>query len=128
MIAHIVLLEPRADLGIEERRGAVEALARAVGTTPGVSRFRIGRRVRHGLPGYEQAMRQDFAFVLLLEFEERAALVRYLQAPAHGVVGQLFTSGTTAALAYDYEMHDARDIAALGAEWLSTPAAGASST
>jgi hypothetical protein len=121
VIAHIVLLEPRADLGLEERRRAVDALTRAVEATPGISRFRIGRRIRHGVPGYEQAMRQDFSFVLILEFEDRANLVAYLQAPAHAVLGQLFTTGTAAALAYDYEIHEAGEVEGLGADWLATP-------
>ena len=35
-----------------------------------------------------------------------AALTRYLQAPAHRALGDLFSTATAAALAYDFEMTD----------------------
>lgn len=106
MIAHIVLLKPRPDLTDSERRAAIEAMATAAADVPQIRRLRIGRRVKHGLPGYEQAMSEDYEFALIIEVEDARALTDYLRAPAHAALGRLFTSATAAALAYDYELAD----------------------
>jgi hypothetical protein len=104
VIAHIVLLQPRADLTEDERRAALDTLSRAATDLPGIRSFRLGRRVKHGLPGYEQTMAQDYEFALIIEVDDLAALTRYLRAPAHRALGDLFSTATQAALAYDYEM------------------------
>lgn len=106
MIAHIVLLQPRPDLDEESRRAALDTLANAAADVPEIRRFRFGRRVQHGLPGYEQQMAQDYEFALIVEVDDMAALMRYLQAPAHRALGKLFSTATAAALAYDYNMED----------------------
>jgi hypothetical protein len=36
--------------------------------------------------------------------DDIAALTRYLRAPAHRALGDLFSTATQAALAYDYDM------------------------
>jgi hypothetical protein len=106
MIAHIVLLQPRPDLTDAQRRAALDTLTRAATDVPEIRSFRLGRRVRHGLPGYEQMMAQDFEFALIIEVEDVPALTRYLRAPAHAALGDLFSSATSAALAYDFEMDE----------------------
>ena len=118
MIAHIVLLQPRDSLGSGGRQAALNALSQSARSIPGIARFRIGRRVRHGLPGYEQQMTQDYEFALVLEFESIDALKAYLSAPSHAVLGELFTTATSAALSYDYEL---REIDVVPAEWLQGP-------
>ena len=104
MIAHIVLLQPRPDLTEDERRAALDTLVSATAAIPEVRRFRLGRRVTHGLPGYEQMMKTDYAFALIIEIDDVPALKRYLTAPAHRALGDLFSSATSAALSYDFEM------------------------
>jgi hypothetical protein len=104
VITHIVLLQPRADLTEEERRAALDTLSRAAAGVPEIRSFRLGRRVRHGLPGYEQRMAQDYDFAVIIEVDDVAALTRYLGAPAHRALGELFSTATDAALAYDYDM------------------------
>ena len=101
---HIVLLQPRPDLTEDERRAALDTLSRAAAEVPEIRSFRLGRRVKHGLPGYEQQMTQDYEFALIVEVDDLAALTRYLQAPAHRALGRLFATATAAALAYDYEI------------------------
>ena len=108
MIAHIVLLQPRADLTTDQRDEALAAIGRAAANLPDVRRFQLGRRVRHGLPGYEQMMLQDFEFALIVEVDDLSALTRYLRAPAHAALGHLFSTATAAALAYDYDLIDVR--------------------
>jgi len=104
VIAHIVLLQPRPDLTDAQRREALDALALAAANVPEIRSFRFGTRVKHGLPGYEQMMGTDYEFALIIEVDDIAALTRYLTAPAHRALGQLFSTATAAALAYDYEL------------------------
>jgi Stress responsive A/B Barrel Domain len=103
VIAHIVLLQPKPELTAQQRAEALDTLSRSAANVPEIRRFRIGRRVKHGLPGYEQLMPQDFAFALIIEFDGVEGLRRYLQAPAHEAMGNLFYTATAAALAYDYQ-------------------------
>jgi Stress responsive A/B Barrel Domain len=109
VIAHVVLLQPRAGLSMTERKDALATLAGAASEVKEIRRFRIGRRVRHGLPGYEQAMAQDFEFALIIEFDDMEGLKGYLKAPAHAALGHLFTTATDAALAYDYKIVEPTD-------------------
>jgi hypothetical protein len=108
VIAHIVLLQPRADLSEPQRDKALGTLRRAAADVPEIRRFRIGRRVKHGLPGYEALMAQDYEFALIIEVDDIDALTRYLQAPAHTALAELFYTATRSALAYDYAMEDVR--------------------
>ena len=102
MIAHIVLLQPKPELTEPQRASALDTIRRSAASLPGV-RLRLGRRVKHGLPGYEQLMTQDFEYALIVEAADLDGLKQYLQAPAHVALGQLFYTATSAALAYDYE-------------------------
>jgi Stress responsive A/B Barrel Domain len=103
MIGHLVLFAPLPSISAEERRGILETVAEAIRGCPTVRACRVGRRVRHGLPGYEQAMHDDYQFTLILEFDDLEGLRTYLRHPDHARLGQLFTSAASASLAYDYE-------------------------
>ena len=108
MIAHVILFKPRADLPASERAGILRSLVGAAEDIPGVRQFRVGRRIRHGVPGYEQAMHQDFEFIVIIEVDDVDALKGYLGHPSHAAFGRHFTQSAGAALAYDYELVDAR--------------------
>ena len=101
MIAHIVLLQPKPELTEAQRASALETIRQSAANLPDV-RLRLGRRVKHGLPGYEQLMPQDFEFALIVEVEGVESLKRYLKMPAHEALAHLFYTATSAALAYDY--------------------------
>jgi hypothetical protein len=113
MIAHTVLFQPGPSVGPETKAAILESLRRAIGQCPTVRACRIGRRVRHGLPGYEQQMRADYQYLLILEFDDIEGLRAYLEHPAHDAIGGFFTSAASASLAYDYEMADLADAAHL---------------
>lgn len=113
MICHVVLFRPHLALGPEQKGAIVQQLQAAIAQTPTVRACRIGRRVRHGLPGYEQQMPEDYQYALILDFENVEALTAYLQNPAHAAIGGLFTSAAAASLAYDYELVDLSDAARL---------------
>lgn len=109
MIAHIVLFRPRPELSVQDRLAVLEAMRAAARNAPMVRRCRVGRRITHGLPGYEQSMREDYEYVAVLEFDDEHALRAYLQHPAHRRIGDQFTSAASAALAYDYELVDVEE-------------------
>jgi hypothetical protein len=102
MIVHVILFAPRPDLNSAQRLKVFDAFRSAALSAPTVRGVRTGRRVRHGLPGYELAMREDFEYLAILEFDDLEGLVAYLKHPAHGAAGQHFTASAEAALAYDY--------------------------
>ena len=109
MITHTVLFQPDPSVGPETKLAILESLTRAIRQCPTVRTCRIGRRIRHGLPGYERQMREDYQYLLLLEFENLEGLRAYLEHPSHGAIGGLFTSAASASLAYDYEVVDLRE-------------------
>ena len=113
MIAHVILFEPRPSLTAGERESIVAALEAAVRGAPTVRACRVGRRVTHGLPGYEQLMTARFEFVVIIEFDDLDGLRAYLQHPAHAAIGAHFSSAAATALAYDFEMVDSTDARAL---------------
>lgn len=106
MIAHVVLFTPRADLPADAWRHLLDSLARTAGSVPSVRRFRVGRRVTHGLPGYEQGMRENYEYAAIVEFDDLSALKSYLAHPAHADLGAHFSRSAERALAYDYEVGD----------------------
>lgn len=109
MIAHVVLFSPKPDLPDPERRALIEALVRAAADIPSIRRFRVGKRVKHWMPGYEQLMQDDYEFAAIVEFDDLEALKVYLAHPSHAVIGQHFTSSAAKSLAYDYAIVDAAD-------------------
>jgi hypothetical protein len=113
MIAHVILFRPRPDLPSAQRAGIFSALALAARDIPGIRRFRVGRRIRHGLPGYEQAMREDFEFIVIIEVDDVEALKAYLSHPSHAAFGRHFTESAAAALAYDYAIVEAEQAESL---------------
>lgn len=118
MIVHVVLFRPRPALTDAARRDLLEGLGQAAAQIPSIRRFRVGRRITHGLPGYEQAMDGAYDYAAIVEFADRDGLVAYLMHPAHQRIGQHFTASAEASLAYDYEMVDAdraSDLDATGA-------------
>lgn len=113
MIAHVILFTPREELTGASRQDLLDGIAAAAEAIPSVRRFRIGRRVTHGLPGYEQAMSEPYTFAAIVEFDDLVGLTAYLAHPAHAAIGEHFTRSAARALAYDYEMVDAADGSAI---------------
>ena len=107
MIAHVVLFEPKPGLTDADRRGLLEGLKNVARDVATVRRLRVGRRVRHGVPGYEQLMRDDYSFAAIIEFYTVDDLRAYLAHPAHERVGRHFSESSVRALAYDFRLVDA---------------------
>ncbi len=106
MIAHVVLFKPKHDLTSDQRQGVIDALKAAASGIPTVRGVRVGKRIRHGRPGYELLMREDFEYVVIVEFDDIEGLTAYLAHPQHAAIGSHFVQSSAAALAYDYVMED----------------------
>jgi stress responsive alpha/beta barrel protein len=106
MITHVILFKPRPELTAGERDGLLKTLEGAAAGIPSIRRIRLGARVRHGRPGYEQMMKEDFEYAVIIEFDDLQALGAYLAHPQHAAIGKHFSESAAAALAYDYEMVD----------------------
>lgn len=111
MLAHIVLFRPKAGLAAADRQTLVAAIERAHREISSVRRFRVGKRVLREA-GYAAAT-PEFPFVALIELEDERALREYLAHPAHAELARLFWTTSDAALAYDFELKDAGEWAAL---------------
>lgn len=110
MIVHVVLFQPRANLDPATRESVLQEIAIAAKEIPSVRRMRVGHRVHHALPGYEQAMIQSYDYALVAEFDDQAGLIAYLKHPAHHTIGRHFTASAERSLAYDYEMSDVAEL------------------
>jgi hypothetical protein len=113
MIAHVVLFTPNPDLLQADRRALLDALVAASADIPAIRRFRVGKRVKHWLPGYEQLMLDDYEFAAIIEFDDIGALKTYLGHSSHAVIGEHFTASASRSLAYDYELVDASEVSQL---------------
>lgn len=121
MIVHVVLFTPRPDLTPGQRDSFARALEHAVSAITSIRRYRIGRRIRMST-AYDDAMTEDFAFVGVFEFDDRAGLEHYLAHPAHAELGRLFYTCSARALAYDYDAIDHDPAGALQA-WFTNDVA-----
>jgi hypothetical protein len=106
MIAHVVLFKPKPDLTPDQRQAVFDGLKAAAVGIPSVRRFYVGPRVKHGLPGYEQMMREDYQYALVVELDDLDGLKAYLTHPQHAAIGKHFSDAAAAALAYDFAMDD----------------------
>jgi hypothetical protein len=104
MVLHVVLFRPKPQLTDDEAAALLRAFARALNEIPTIARSRVGERVTHGRPGYEQMMDVDYRYIAILEFEDRQGLETYLSHPAHEELATRFFGAFDKALMYDYEI------------------------
>ena len=111
MVWHLVLMKPRADLSVADRRAFADAFERASLEIPTIREVRIGRRVTHGA-GYERGLPDAADFVALLAFDDLEGLQTYLRHPAHEELGTRFGQSLSSALVYDFEVGGIEDLRA----------------
>ena len=102
MIAHVVLMKPRAEMSDADRGAFIDAFEHAVRTIDTVRAVYIGRRVRHGA-GYEQTS-PDIDFIASINFDDLDGLQAYLRHPAHQQLGARFSQAMSLAMVYDCEI------------------------
>jgi Stress responsive A/B Barrel Domain len=103
MIVHIVLFRPRVDLSNEAREALASSFEAALTQIPSIRRARVGRRIAVGRR-YEALMAIDYTYAAVLEFDDRAGLMAYLDHPAHEQLASRFFSAFEEALMYDFEL------------------------
>ena len=102
MVSHLVLMKPRPDVSIDERRALIAAFERAIREIPTVRDVRVGRRIVHGA-GYE-ASAPDADYLVVLDFDDLSGLQTYLRHPAHQELGERFGQSLSAASVYDFDV------------------------
>jgi hypothetical protein len=113
VIAHVIFFSPKPELTPEARRDLLHVLVAASSEISSIRTFRVGRRVKHGLPGYEQLMRDDYEFAAIVEFDDLDGLKAYLAHPSHAALGRHFMASASRSLAYDYTVVDAASVGTL---------------
>jgi hypothetical protein len=103
MIAHVVLFRPRDDLSTEARQTLATSFEAALTQIPSIRRARVGQRLAVGRP-YEALMEVDYTYAAVIEFDDRAGLMAYLDHPAHEQLASQFFSAFEEALMYDFEL------------------------
>jgi len=103
MIAHVVLMNPRADLSPSDRQAFLAAFNRALREIPSVRGVRVGRRVRIGA-NYESLSPDAGDYIAVIDFDDMAGLQAYLQHPAHQELGARFYQALRSAIVCDYDV------------------------
>ena len=103
MVAHVVLFRPKPELTSDERGAFFAALQHALTSIPVIQRARVGRRLTLGRQ-YDSLNAQDFPYAAILEFASDDDLRKYLEHPAHEMLGAQFYLTSEAALVYDFEL------------------------
>jgi hypothetical protein len=117
MISHVVLMKPRPDLSYADREGLVAAFETAIREIPAVRSVRVGKRVTHGA-AYEASAPDAADYLIVLDFDDIAALRAYLDHPAHVELGTRFNRSLIAGFVYDFDVEGG---GALRTGWLFPP-------
>jgi hypothetical protein len=102
MVSHVVLFRFRPDLTHTDRQGLARAFERALRDIPLIRSFRIGRRVTLGARDEQGA--PDLHLAMIIDFDDVAGLMTYLDHPAHEDLGTRFNASVEQALVYNYEL------------------------
>ena len=103
MVSHVVLVKPRPDLSIADRRSLTAAFERAIREIPAARGVRVGRRITDGA-AYEQKAPSAAEYLIVIDFDDLDGLRTYLRHPAHQELGARFNQSLSSALIYDFEV------------------------
>jgi hypothetical protein len=103
VLAHVVLLKPRADVPPAERQALLAAFEGAVSEIPSIRRLQMGRRVLLGA-SYESAAPDVADYLIMIYFDDRAGLDAYFRHPAHERLAGLLQESLGSAAVYDFEV------------------------
>jgi hypothetical protein len=105
MIVHVVMFRPRSSLDGAQRHALASAFEAALNDIPSIRRARVGRRISVGRE-YEQLMRTDYTYAAIIEFDDREALLAYLDHPSHARLASAFFESFEDALIYDFDLQE----------------------
>jgi antibiotic biosynthesis monooxygenase (ABM) superfamily enzyme len=94
VIAHLLLIKPREDLGEHERRELESTIAR-LATVPGVRNLSWGKDFSGRSKGYHYAA--------VMQFDSRDTLAAYGNDPTHRQIVSIFDRLTQERLVVDYD-------------------------
>ncbi len=109
MIAHIVLFRPRPDVDAHQLWLFAQSVIETCSSIPSISRARIGKAVSVDA-GYPRSFGDmTYSYAAVLEFEDRKALVDYLQHPLHQAMGRQFWEVSEATLVFEADSRSPSD-------------------
>ena len=109
MVWHLVLMKPRPDLSLEDRRALLDAFDRACRDIPTVRDVRVGSRFTFGA-GYEAGAPDAADYLIAIAFDDRDGLQAYLRHPAHQELGERFGRSLSSVMVYDFEETTLEDL------------------
>jgi hypothetical protein len=109
VIQHIVLFTPKTELAASDRRSFAAEVVRILQDCPSATRCVVGRRVEVDA-GYQRTFGdKTYQYAAVIEFDDRKALVSYLNHPAHAALGQLFWDSCENSVICEVEQVDLND-------------------
>jgi hypothetical protein len=108
MIAHVVLFNPKPAASKELLLSCAKLLERLSREVPGVIRASVGRTIEIDAGYPREFGEKTYQNVCVLEFEDKASLINYLNNQLHRELGRLFWEICDSAVILETEMVDAK--------------------
>jgi hypothetical protein len=108
MIAHVVLFNPKPTASKDLLLSCAQLLERLSRDVPGIIRASAGRTINIDAGYPREFGEKTYQNVCILEFEDKASLVNYLNNPMHRELGRLFWELCDSAAILETEMVDAK--------------------
>jgi hypothetical protein len=90
VIAHIVLFQPKTTVTVDQKRSFARLLGEISRSVGSIKRAYVGRSTNTD-PGYDRSFGETtYRFAAVLEFDDEAGLLEYLNHPTHRALGALF--------------------------------------
>jgi hypothetical protein len=90
VVAHIVFFQPNEDTTSDDKRSFARIMGKVSAEVTSIRRAYVGKAIDIN-PGYARSFGDTtYSHAAVLEFEDRAGLLEYLQHPTHAELGELF--------------------------------------
>jgi hypothetical protein len=109
VVAHVVLFEPKPGVSDADRRTFLAALREAVSGIDEIRKTTVGRPIRFGVMQEINGGQKTYSYAAVLEFDDKAALGRYLEHPKHDNLRRVFWQLCHSTLIVDLEMSDVEE-------------------
>jgi len=108
VISHLVLFTPKRDLSADDSRLFAQSIVETFRQVGSLDRATVGRAVDIDA-GYKRNFGdKTYEFAAVLEFQDRAGLLSYLNHPLHKELGALFWRHCASTVIVEIEAADAR--------------------
>jgi len=109
VIAHIVFLKPKADVGSDSLRSFALSFDRVCQEIPHIKRARVGEVISQTSLPDSLLGGTTYQVAACLEFDDQDGLNGYMNHPLHAQLAKLFWEFCEATMFADVQMHDPAD-------------------